>query len=392
MSSLRGEGGIFISYRREDTAGEAGRLYDHLSSHFGADRVFMDVDSIAIGTDFTKAIVEAVSGCGILLALIGRHWSAVTDVKGIRRIDYPQDFVRVEIETALQRGIRVVPVLVDGAGLPQAADLPSSLRPLAVRQALQLSHTGFRAEVTRLITAIEDVLRPEPARSAGAPAPKVPQGVVTQQGSWRLALVADEGKKMTFRLSSGKETHHIAVKSGILKGTIEVDGQVAVRPTGLRPMHPYPLTSLSSAIGSEVTLRLTASPDMKSLNLRILTITVGSQVLRYQVGSPAAGGWRLELLADEGATKRLRLSSDRQSHDITLQLIFRGTDVIEVDGTREVADSCIRDKKFYLRNLGAKLGSDVTIYVKGGITYTRITVVDLQVGNHLLRYDTGRTL
>jgi hypothetical protein len=389
MSSLRGGGGIFISYRREETAGEAGRLYDHLSDHFGADRVFMDVDSITIGTDFTKAIVEAVSGCNILLALIGRHWSAVTDVKGIRRIDYPQDFVRVEIETALQRDIRVVPVLVEGAGLPQAADLPSSLRPLVVRQALQLSHVGFRSEVSRLIAAIEEVLRPEPARSAGAP--KTPQGTVVQQGRWQLALVADEGKKMTFRLSSGKETHHITIKSGALKGSVEIDGHVAVRPTGLRPMHPYPLTSLSSAVGSEVTLRFTATPDLKALNLRILTITIGSQVLRYQIGSPVAGGWRLELLADEGATKRFRLSSDRHTHDITLRLFFKGTDVIEVDGIPEVTDKCIRDKTFYLRSLGSKIGSDVTIHMKGGVTYTRITMLDLKIGSHLLRYDTGRT-
>jgi hypothetical protein len=99
-------GGIFISYRREDASPQAGRLYDHLSNRFGEDRVFMDIDSIAIGTDFARAIVEAVSGCSILLALVGRHWSAVTDVKGVRRIDYPQDFVRVEIETALQRNIR----------------------------------------------------------------------------------------------------------------------------------------------------------------------------------------------------------------------------------------------------------------------------------------------
>src|ERR1051326_8569899 len=111
---MSSRGGVFISYRREETAGQAGRLYDHLSDRYGEARVFMDVDSIAIGTDFTKAVIQAVSGCSILLALIGRHWSSITDTRGIRRLDYPHDFVRVEIETALQRDIRVVPVLVDG--------------------------------------------------------------------------------------------------------------------------------------------------------------------------------------------------------------------------------------------------------------------------------------
>ena len=169
MSARRGGGGIFISYRREETAGEAGRLYDHLIDHFGAYRVFMDVDSIAIGADFTKAIIEAISGCSILLVLIGRHWSAVTDVKGIRRIESPQDFVRVEVETALRQDIRVVPVLVDGAELPQPDDLPASLRPLLLRQALQLSNAGFRSEVARLIAAVDAVLGTGSVQTAKVP-------------------------------------------------------------------------------------------------------------------------------------------------------------------------------------------------------------------------------
>ena len=164
MSSPRGHGGIFISYRREETAANAGRLYDRLSDRFGEDRVFMDVDSVAYGVDFTRAVIDAVSGCDVLLALIGRDWLAITDEKGRRRLDNPDDWVRVEIETALQRDIRVVPVLVDGAVLPQVSDLPPSLRPLTRRQALELSHTGFRSEVTRLIAAVDQVIEAEPGR------------------------------------------------------------------------------------------------------------------------------------------------------------------------------------------------------------------------------------
>jgi hypothetical protein len=156
--------GIFISYRREETAGQAGRLYDRLSGRFGTDRVFMDVDSIAFGLDFTQAITEAVSRCAILLALIGRDWPTATDSRGRRRIDDPDDFVRVEIEAALARDIPVVPVLVEGAALPEAGDLPPGLRPLVRRQALGLSHAGFGAEVSRLIAAIDQVLGPGRAR------------------------------------------------------------------------------------------------------------------------------------------------------------------------------------------------------------------------------------
>ena len=112
-----------------------------------------------------------------MLALIGRHWSAVTDVKGVRRIDYRQDWVRVEIETALQRNIRVVPVLVDGAALPQAADLPPSLPPLVQRQAFALSLTGFRSDVSRLIAAVDEVLE----AGLGLPADATPMDRLVQQ-------------------------------------------------------------------------------------------------------------------------------------------------------------------------------------------------------------------
>jgi len=160
-------GGIFISYRREETAGQAGRLYDRLSGRFGAGRVFMDVDSIAFGMDFVQAVTEAVAGCDVLLALIGRQWTAVADGRGRRRIENPDDFVRVEIEAALARDIRVVPVLVEGAVLPDAGDLPPELRPLVRRQALVLTHAGFGAEVSRLIAAIDQVLGTGPSPDTG---------------------------------------------------------------------------------------------------------------------------------------------------------------------------------------------------------------------------------
>jgi hypothetical protein len=130
----------------------------------------MDIDSIAIGADFTKAVIEAVSACDIVLALIGPHWSAITDIKGVRRIDYPQDWVRAEIETALRRDIRVVPVLVDGAVMPQSTDLPPSLQPLIRCQALELSHTGFRSQASRLIAAVDAVFEAGQGRSAEAKA------------------------------------------------------------------------------------------------------------------------------------------------------------------------------------------------------------------------------
>ncbi len=164
MSSVKSFGGIFICYRREDTAGQAGRLYDRLSARFGKDRIFMDVDSIPFGVDFTEKIIGDLSKCNVLLALIGPRWSAINDSEG-RRIDSPNDPVRIEIETALQLGIRVVPVLVDGAEIPQADDLPAALRPLTRYNAHELNHTSFSSDATRLIADIGTVIeRRQPSR------------------------------------------------------------------------------------------------------------------------------------------------------------------------------------------------------------------------------------
>src|ERR1700758_3498680 len=116
--------GIFISSRRDDAAGYAGRLYDRLAAHFSADRVFMDVQGIEPGVDFVEAIERALGSCEILIVLIGKDWLAAADTAGRRRLDDPTDFVRLETATALNRGIRVVPVLVEGVAMPRAEQLP----------------------------------------------------------------------------------------------------------------------------------------------------------------------------------------------------------------------------------------------------------------------------
>jgi TIR domain len=120
---------VFISYRREDSGYPAGWLFDQLAASLGADRVFKDVDSIEPGDDFAEVISDAVSSCAVLLAVIGDRWLAAADEDG-RRLDDPGDFVRLEIEAALTRGVRVIPVLVGGARMPRPAQLPPSLASL----------------------------------------------------------------------------------------------------------------------------------------------------------------------------------------------------------------------------------------------------------------------
>ncbi len=157
---------IFISYRREDSAGYAGRLYDRLSQHFGADNVFMDIDAIPIGMDFVEVIEEAVGSCDVLIALIGQQWLTTTDAQGRRRLDNPEDFVRLEIKTALDRNIRVIPALIRGASMPRPEDLPDVLQKLARRNALEISDR-FHQDVDRLIKELDKglgVAKPASAR------------------------------------------------------------------------------------------------------------------------------------------------------------------------------------------------------------------------------------
>lgn len=151
-------GRIFICYRRRDTRDLAGRICDSLIAHFGEDDIFMDVDAIEPGLDFANEITKAVASCDVLLAVIGEKWLTSTDSAGRRRLDNPADFVRLEIETALQRGIRVIPVLTDDATLPREDELPDSLVGLVRRQAVQIRFDRYRDDISRLISVIEKVL------------------------------------------------------------------------------------------------------------------------------------------------------------------------------------------------------------------------------------------
>jgi glycerophosphoryl diester phosphodiesterase len=155
----KGEAGrVFISYRRQDTAWPARQLYDVLVTELGADRIFKDVDNIEPGDDFVERIQSAVGSCDVLLALIGPQWLTVTDANGGRRIDDPQDFVRIEVETALNRDdVRVIPILVDNAKMPSPQELPSGLARLTRRQAVEINPVNF--DTRRLLRVLSDTLR-----------------------------------------------------------------------------------------------------------------------------------------------------------------------------------------------------------------------------------------
>jgi WD40 repeat protein len=151
-------GKIFVNYRRGDDPGFTGRLFDRLEEAFEPERLFMDVDNIAPGLDFVSVLEEQVAQCDVLLAVIGKGWIDAIDATGARRLDKPDDFVRIEIESALKQDKRVIPVLVGEAQMPRVEQLPETMRPLARRNAVRLTHERFRADAQGLLKALQQAL------------------------------------------------------------------------------------------------------------------------------------------------------------------------------------------------------------------------------------------
>ena len=144
-------GAVFVSYRRGDTEGQARALFNELTDLVGEDSVFMDVDSIALGRDFRQVLQERLASCDVMLALIGPDWLDIRDASGNRRLNSPADFVRQEVAAALKRNIPVTPVLVRGAQIPAAEQLPDDLKDLAFRNGFELSHTRWESDVREMI-------------------------------------------------------------------------------------------------------------------------------------------------------------------------------------------------------------------------------------------------
>lgn len=167
---------IFISYRVNDTAGETGRLVDSLKQYFHEDQIFVDIDKIEPGVDFTEAIAKSLESCDVMLAIIGPNWQGVNSTDNSSRINNPNDWVRLEISTALKRNIRVVPVLVDGAELPATDQLPDDLQPLLRRQAYEISNKRWRYDTEELMRFLIKSVGIEPKYPTVEP--------VKQESSW----------------------------------------------------------------------------------------------------------------------------------------------------------------------------------------------------------------
>lgn len=182
-----GQSTIILSYRREDSAGVTGRIFDRLSQEFGTDRVFMDIDSMPAGVDFHQHLQDMLADCGALLVVVGKGWRSQRKGQAPRIMD-PDDWVRIEVETALDRGIPVVPLLIDGAVLPTREQLPESLWPLLRRNALPVdSGRDFHAQLSRLIRDLRLQIGPEDTEVSSAPlsAPETVTSAAAHSVNWK---------------------------------------------------------------------------------------------------------------------------------------------------------------------------------------------------------------
>ena len=186
---------VFISYRRRgDGAGYGGRIADKLVEHFGPEQCFRDVEDIESGVDFVETIHDAIQACDALLAVIGPDWLTQTDAGGGRRLDDPNDFVRIEVAAALGRGIRVIPVLVGGAAMPAAEELPDALAGLARRQAHELTDSRWEFDVGGLLQSVESIgvraTRSKRRQESRSPRWKIPAAVAGACGVAALAAAS----------------------------------------------------------------------------------------------------------------------------------------------------------------------------------------------------------
>lgn len=249
---------IFISYRREDCPAHAGRLSDRLRAYFGEDAVFMDIDTIPPGRDFIDFITAAVSSCDALVALIGDDWLSCTGRDGRRRLDDPDDFVRLEIAAALQRQTMVIPVLVERASMPGPEDLPAPLAPLARHHALEISDQRWRYDVDQLIRALETVLADSNSDAESLARPGASMGEASTSAQARRPVVSAPGVREQLARSRVRRTVTVLAAGAL---TLVVFVVVFMRaPVNQHPLGPQPPAGQDSLV-PEITANRTAPPS-----------------------------------------------------------------------------------------------------------------------------------
>ncbi len=215
---------IFINYRKDDSPWNSLALYQELTKYFPRENIFKDFNTIAPGTDFVESIEKALEECDVLLVLISENWLTITDSKGTKRIEKPDDFVRLEIATALKRNICVIPVLFDDATLPGEEELPDNLKKLSRRQSIEIDKNRFDTDTMRLAEAIKRALPGKPAeplsKKKGSSSLKVILGIV--------ALIAIAIVAIKMMTGNGKKSSYVQPQP--IDTTIKKDSAKKVKP------------------------------------------------------------------------------------------------------------------------------------------------------------------
>ena len=265
---------LFLSYRREDTAGRAGRLFDGLTQRLGPGRVFQDVEAIKPGLDFERAVADSLEAADASVVVIGPDWATVAEPGGGRRLDRDDDFVRLEIGVALRSERPVVPVLVGGAQMPRPEELPDELRPLLKRQAFTVRDSVWNDDVDDLVRDLRSQLPDAPRRRRRRPLVAAVVLLVATAGAVAAVLLWPEPDD----------------PGGGAATTAATDGSEATAAPGVVP----PCTVVDRDSLTELDLAPAAAPG-------VLTLADGSgRVLAYTGAAVAAhereDGWRV--LAD----------------------------------------------------------------------------------------------
>lgn len=388
--------GIFISYRREDSPGHAGRIFDRLRSRFGSGVVFMDVTAIDAGVDFVDVLQKAVGSCDALLAVIGPQWLSATH-DGKPRLDDPHDFVRIEIAGALQRNVRVLPVLVDGASLPQTSALPADLQALTRRQAIELRDARWDDDIERLVEGLEKFLKVGGEVPATTPAATVadrssaksPIGrgiaigaaaalilVIAAVFAWRGGLGSGNRSTLASNPGAGPNT-------GTVSGT--TDGSANTKPA---PPTPTDAPTPSSA---------TAKPAMPDVTGR--AVPEAREILRK-------AGFRLAVIFSADMTKAPGIVVSQTLGEgtrlVMLTAVATSTVVVHVAKGDERNAEALAD---YLRSQSSTTGSIVRSQpvapraeLVGRVAYSEERLaaqaqeIAKDVNQYLARADPGRTV
>jgi tetratricopeptide (TPR) repeat protein len=281
--------GVFISYRRDDSAAAAGRLYDRLAAHFGKEQVFRDLDAIAPGAEFGKVIEERIAQSDVLIAVIGKEWLNVTTAEGQRRLDDPNDYVKAEIREALNQKKLVIPALIAGANVPKAEQLPEDIAALAGRNAIEISESRFDFDASRMIEAAEKAGVPPRSSSETQSAPR--------QGWW--ARINNENNQRTWKFIGGGIA---AVVPAVWALYVYLDGSPTVQPT--KPGQTVTAVDRGVAAGGNVTAAAGGIVNTGSNNTFNIGITLEQHESRLkQREQEIRAEVRAELAQANGADK-----------------------------------------------------------------------------------------